>query len=435
MPSDGVRGGATAASVRRPGAEGALGGDAVVRRVDEEEFSAWWDTAQIGFLTPEHRGAGPRWRRHVDLARCWGAFDGPRPVGVLRSKPLDLTVPGGGTVAVSGLCSAAVLPSHRRQGLLRALMSAELAAAEERGEPACALIAAEWPVYGRFGFGAAAEGANVTVDAGSARLRSDLTVPDTVRLVDPGVFRTEAPAVHERVRARVAGAVSRTAEEWHHCARLALDPADSPPADVLYALAYDPDDRVTGYAVYAPASRPWTSERPDHRIDLLELAGEGPRPEAALWRFLWEHDWVTRVDAWNRPVDEPLPWMLRDARSVRQIMRSDTLWLRILSVPDLLSARRYEASGSLVMRIRDPRGPAEGTYLLEGGPTDAGCARSPREADVTLPVATLASLYLGGLSAVRAAQAGLLVEERTGAVALLDRMFRTAVAPWAVTKF
>jgi predicted acetyltransferase len=314
-------------------------------------------------------------------------------------------------------------------------MSAELAAAEARGDPACALIAAEWPVYGRFGFGAAAEGANVTVDTGSAELRSDLTVLDTVRLVDPGMFRTEAPIVHERVRVHVAGAVSRTAEEWHHCTRLALEQADPPPVDVLYALAYDAHDRVTGYAAYVPTSRPWTSERPDHRIDLLELAGEGPRSEAALWRFLWEHDWVTRVDAWNRPVDEPLPWMLRDARSVRQIMRSDTLWLRILSIPDLLSARRYEVSGSLVVRIRDPHGPADGTYLLEGGPADAECVRSTREAHVTLPVATLASLYLGGLSAVRAAQAGLLDEERAGAVALLDRMFHTAVAPWAVTKF
>ncbi|MFJ8532188.1 GNAT family N-acetyltransferase [Streptomyces sp. NPDC093591] len=435
MPSEHVRGGMTAVSARGPGADGTVRGDAVVRRVAEEEFPAWWDTAQIGFLTPERRGEGPRWRRHVDLGRCWGAFDGPRPLGVLRSKPLDLTVPGGGTVAVSGLCSAAVLPSHRRQGLLRALMSAELTAAEERGEPACALIAAEWPVYGRFGFGAAAEGANITLDAGSARLRPDLSVPDTVRLVDHETFRTEAEAVHERVRARVPGAVSRTAEEWHHCARLALDPGDPPPADVLYALAHDVDGRATGYVVYAPASRPWTAERPDHRIDLLELTGDGPRSEAALWRFLWEHDWVTQVDAWNRPVDEPLPWMLQDARSMRQIMRSDTLWLRILSVPGLLSARRYEVSGSLVVRIRDPRGPADGTYLLEGGPTEARCVRSTRGADVTLPVATLASLYLGSLSAVRAAQAGLLVEERAGAVALLDRMFRTALAPWAVTKF
>ena len=55
----------------------------------------------------------------------------------------------------AGVTIAAVLPSHRRRGVLRAMMRALLDACHERGEPVAYLWATEDTIYGRFGFGLA----------------------------------------------------------------------------------------------------------------------------------------------------------------------------------------------------------------------------------------------------------------------------------------
>ena len=67
-----------------------------------------------------------------------------------------------------------VSATHRRQGLLSRMMAAELGAAAGRGEPLAALIAAEWPIYGRYGFGPAAEGSSWYLDARSAAFIREL---------------------------------------------------------------------------------------------------------------------------------------------------------------------------------------------------------------------------------------------------------------------
>ena len=56
-------------------------------------------------------------------------------------------------VPVSCLTSVTVLPTHTRRGHLTRLMRAQLDAAVEAGEVASLLVAAEWPIYGRFGYG------------------------------------------------------------------------------------------------------------------------------------------------------------------------------------------------------------------------------------------------------------------------------------------
>jgi hypothetical protein len=54
---------------------------------------------------------------------------------------------------------------------------------------------------------------------------------------------------------------------------------------------------------------------------------------------------------------------------------------------------------------------------------------------VTLPVETLSAVWLGGTSLLQLAAAGRAQEERPGAVAELDRLLRTATAPWCNTWF
>lgn len=125
------------------------------RTVTESEFADWLRALNTGFLrapTPSDEEVAGR-LPHMDLARVQGAFDAGRCVATFRSFAQELTVVGGATVPTDAVTNVTVTPTHRRRGLLTRLMAKDLAAARERGDVAATLIAAEYPIYGRYGFG------------------------------------------------------------------------------------------------------------------------------------------------------------------------------------------------------------------------------------------------------------------------------------------
>ncbi len=63
-----------------------------------------------------------------------------------------------------------VSPTHRRRGLLTRMMAQDLAGAKERGDVVATLIAAEYPIYGRYGFGPATWATEWTIDVPRAGL-------------------------------------------------------------------------------------------------------------------------------------------------------------------------------------------------------------------------------------------------------------------------
>ena len=101
----------------------------------------------------------------TDIARSLGAYDEEgRLCGAARAFGTQLTVPGGATVPCAAVTSVGVLPTHTRRGHLTRLMSAQLDEVAERGEPVAALIAAEYPIYGRYGYGPATEAVSLRID-------------------------------------------------------------------------------------------------------------------------------------------------------------------------------------------------------------------------------------------------------------------------------
>jgi predicted acetyltransferase len=104
-------------------------------------------------------------------------------VGTLRSFTTDPVAPGGTRVVTSALTNVTVSPTHRRQGLLTNMITRDLNESKERGEVLSALIAAEYPIYGRFGYGPAVASIELLIEA-SARYRAAAD-RGTVELVDP----------------------------------------------------------------------------------------------------------------------------------------------------------------------------------------------------------------------------------------------------------
>src|SRR6266516_123224 len=67
-----------------------------VRRVTDAEVPAWVEACNTGFYRHGVDGEVEARRQGLDLDRTWGAFDGDRIVGTLRSFATELTVPGAG---------------------------------------------------------------------------------------------------------------------------------------------------------------------------------------------------------------------------------------------------------------------------------------------------------------------------------------------------
>jgi predicted acetyltransferase len=395
----------------------------------EDEFNAWCDAMDVGFYMPQHRGEGPRRReRYQDLGRVWAGFDGGDVVGTLVSLDLRLTVPGRAQIPLDGISGVTVAPTHRRQGLARRMMAAALGRAKERGDAMSALIAAEYPIYGRFGFGPATETAQWLVDARDLRFRRDL--PGRVELIDPAVARFEAAALYDRVRENGAGMVSREGWRWDVETGQFLREGDAPPKSVLHAVCRDETGQVVGYTAYRFTEK-WTNQRPDNTLHAIAVIAADPIHEARLWKHLADHDWVTRIIGPEFDRADAL-WrdLLVDRRMAVPTDGWDFLWLRVLDPAAALAARTYAKADRIVLRVEDKDGYAAGTYALhvEADGT-AVCSLTLEPADVTLPVDRLGSIYLGGFTAARLGALGLVEEHTPGAVERLGALFSVGIAP------
>src|SRR5438874_11937099 len=103
----------------------------------EEFMSAARAIAEYGAwdLTEERAS---RFLRNHPVERMHAAFDDGRAVGGSGAYLFDFTVPGG-TVKCAGVTVVGVYPTHRRRGVLTAMMRPLRADAHGRGEPVAAL--------------------------------------------------------------------------------------------------------------------------------------------------------------------------------------------------------------------------------------------------------------------------------------------------------
>src|SRR5579859_7433589 len=115
-----------------------------IRPVSAEEFDAFHTVDMHAFngspLTPEERQLVVG---HLEFDRSLAAFDGDVPVGTAGAYTFQLSVPGASPVPAAGVTWVSVLPSHRRRGVLSALMRKQLADVRDRGEPLAVLWASE----------------------------------------------------------------------------------------------------------------------------------------------------------------------------------------------------------------------------------------------------------------------------------------------------
>ncbi|MFF7181805.1 GNAT family N-acetyltransferase [Streptomyces sp. NPDC008121] len=410
-----------------------------VRPVAESEYAEWLRAARAGFLLPPVVSDAEVADRlpHIDLARTLGVFDRGRAVATFRSFTQELSTVGGGTLVADAVSNVTVSATHRRRGLLRRMMAADLAAATERGDAVATLIAAEYPIYGRYGFGPATWTTQWTVDVRRAGLdpRRSGRPEDGGRIdfADGEEIRKTGPGLHRRLAAARAGIVGRDARGWD--LGTGLGHHTTPWTEPFYAVYRDEDGTPQGYAAYTCDDKWEDGKQPLNTAAVRDLIAVTPAAERALWTFLCSLDWVTTVTSGHRAPDDLLPLLLPDPRAARVTTHADMLWVRVLDVAKVLEGRTYGTSGGLVLDVRDADGPAGGRYRLDASPDGAACTRTTESADLVLDVAELGTLSLGDESVVRLAALGRVEEVTPGAAALADLLLRSPRRPWCPDVF
>lgn len=409
-----------------------------VRTVTESEVPDWLRTLETGFLRPpvvSDESAAERLAL-FDPARTRGAFDNGRCVATFRSFAQELTVVGGAVLPADAVSNVSVLPTHRRRGLLSRMMAADLAAAKERGDAVATLIAAEYPIYGRYGFGPAAWITEWAIDVARAGLDPRWSGPDDggrIDLVDLADVRKLGPELHERFRAVQPGAISRDERWWQ--VHTGQAPSGRPWTEPFNAVYRSAAGEVEGLVTYTADDMWGDAKQPLNTASVRNLIALTPAAERALWRFVCSIDWITTVRTGYRAPDDLLPRFLPDPRAARIVTQADFLWVRILDTVRALEARTYAAPATLTLEIHDKAGLAAGRFRLEGSPTGGICAPTTESPDLALDVTELGALYLGDESALRLAALGLLTEERPGAAAVAEALFRTPRRPWCPDVF
>jgi predicted acetyltransferase len=410
--------------------------DATVRPIADDELAAFVDVVRTAFLSPPANEESLALRRdRWDLGRCLGAYDEEgRLCGAARSFPTVLTVPGGAEVATAAVSSVGVLPTHTRRGHLSRLMHHQLADAVDRGEHLAALIAAEYPIYGRYGYGPATEAVALRIDASVATWREPPT--GSVEIVDNETYAKVAGELYDRARRATAGHIDPPGDWWSMTAGVTRfhdgeDDARRDTAKLVWRDGAGEPQAATSYRI----DESWVHNRPQNALICEILVATSAEAEREMLRFLASVDWVSDVTVYLRPVDDPAPLALVDARAARLDDRSDQTWVRVLDPAAALEARRYATTGTLVVELDDELGYAQGRFRLDAGPDGATCAATSDEPDLSASAGALAAAYLGGQSWARLADVGWAVEHRPGAVAEACALFATPRAPWGAITF
>jgi predicted acetyltransferase len=397
------------------------------------QFKGGWDELvellDLAFAAPWTDAQYEAERRIWEPDRSIVASDDGQLVGHTAAFSLRMTVPGA-QVPVAGVTMVGVRPTHRRRGILRDLMRAQLTEIHETGtEPLAALTASEPVIYGRFGYGFASDHQEIVVPKAARGLRPVAGIDDVrIRYADVRETLATTAALRNRLAEERPGMFQHD-ERWQEYVvtdNFLGNPANGSKRRCVLA---ERDGEVTGFAHYR-TKRAEKRFVEVHRVHAADIASH-----AALWRYLLEPDLLSEIRCEMLPSDDPLLDLLLDQRAPSPITR-DGLWVRPVDVGRALAARTYAQEIDVVLAITDAFLPWNaGTWHLTGGPDGAACEPSTRTADLTVDVRELGAVYLGKPSLARLGRAGLVEEHTAGALAAMSQAFSTSRLPFLDTGF
>lgn len=393
--------------------------DIDLRFIGDIERPAFLRTMAVGFgstMTDDDVKVSARTLRN---SRSLAALDGDEIVGTAVVYPMQMNIPEGRSAATAVVAGVTVLPTHRRRGILTRMMDMHLRQAYDNGEIFAMLGASESIIYGRYGYGIASIIERWSIDRRHTELAYAPESPGRLRFIDKDDAAELLPSVAVKVCADRPAFVALHPDHWSEF--LADFEHERRGGSAFHFVVYEENGGIDGYVIYRLDGQ---------TVKVIDLMAGSDAAHAALWRFCFGIDLRTTIECDDRPVDDPLPWMLADPRRLQRSPR-DGMWLRVLDVQKALEARTYAREGRIVFEVRDDFCPwNDGRYELEGGAEGARCEPTTAEPDITLSAADLGATYLDGVAFSTLEHAARVEAASPEAVQLADAMFRTRRKPW-----
>ena len=413
-----------------------------IRPIEENEVDGFLRVDEHAFNTSPGSDSDRRVTLdRFEFDRTLAAFDDATPVGVTMCYSFQLSVPGQEVLPAAGVTFVAVMPTHRRRGVLNGMMRRQLADVRDRGEPLAILWASEAVIYGRYGYGRASWQLDFTLRRGEGRLAGTAASAGDglrLRITEPEAALPELAKVYDAVLASRPGMFGRNDAWWRS---VIYDPADwRQGASPMRCLLAEDASGPRGYALYSGVDT-WNDFLPENAVTVRELMAADPAASAILYADLLSRDLTSEFRLPRRPVDDPLLYQLADPRRTRPQL-NDSLWVRIVDVPRALAGRRYSCPVDVVIEVRDEilssnagRWRLTTTGEAPGGGLPASCVPAAAPADLALDVTELGAAYLGGTRLGTLAGSGLVAELRPGATRQLSAALAWDPAPWCPSVF
>jgi predicted acetyltransferase len=381
-----------------------------LRPAADADLDAIVDLVGFVFHDPANEELQALERSITEVERSMVADDNGLVVGHATAQTRDMTVPGG-IIPAAHVTGVGVAPTHRRRGILTAMMRRQLLEIAAAGrEPIAVLWASETKIYPRFGYGMASLRLRFDVMTREVRLTPPGPPSARLRLAKPMAAIDDMKLVHEGLRAGRVGWSSRPDYWWRY---LLADPEPRRNgATDTHAVIADGPDGPVGYALWRVVER-WNDHGPNGEVQVRELVAPDPETYAQLWGFLLGIDLTRSATYGMASMDEPLQYMVDEPRRLG-VGVGDGLYLRVVDVPAALEARQYATGVDVVFEVSDPLIEANnGRWRLSGGPAKVTCVRTEDPADFALSITDLGAAYLGGTSLAALAGAGR-VRQLTG---------------------
>jgi predicted acetyltransferase len=401
-----------------------------IRAIRPDELDRLLLADQRGFGgSPASPDASRSWAE-AELDRTRVAFEDDEIVGVSRNYSFELTVPGGALVPAAAVSWVAVLPTHRRRGVLTQMIEALHEDARTRGEPIAMLTASESVIYGRFGYGVATWRLGLSAE----RARIEFIDPDAagrMRMLTREEAEKVLPELYDRTRLLRGGMVSRPSFWWP---QVFWDFMGGHGKKAFFTAVHtDASGSDDGFVAYE-ISDDWNRGLPDRRLLVWDMQAVDGNARAALWKYVFGVDLIDKIVATNSPIDDPLRRLVTDGRRVQVDFVNDGLWIAPLDPAPLLAARRYTIEHAFVIEVHAPDGTSR-RFALEGGPDGAQCVPSSASPDLVCSTATLGACALGGNRWSELAETGLVDAVGAEALARADAMFMSTPEPALLSGF
>ncbi|MDR6758124.1 putative acetyltransferase [Mycoplana sp. BE70] len=355
-----------------------------------------------------------------------GGFEDDILRGVVNGYDSTITLPGGRRVRHLAVTHVGVSPDATRRGIARRLIAEQLRRARAEGFVVAGLRASDTGIYGRYGYGVASWSVRHEIDLTRAKL-AVATPRESLRIVDARDSFPLFRQIADTDPTPRAATLSRW-DGWWAMQEYRMIHGTTP----HHAVVFGPEGNERGYLrFHIDLSENWfTSSRRTVIVD--DLIAHDDEAWRALIGHLFTQDILHRVIFPSRPVDDPLPFLLHNPRTLEISGQRDESWIRPLDLEALLFARRFGGTRQVTVAVEDDLFPDNGGIWSLG---PRGAARSSEQPEARIAIQELATLIFGAHQASLLAASGRIQAINVDVAEALDRVFATSRRPHSGISF